>query len=177
MQNRIMDILERLKKVVGVIEAMIKDGIIDSYALGGATAANIYIEPFNTIDIDFFIHIVGEIPTLDPLRPVIDYLKPKGYVSNGVEFDIEGQLVQFIPFPDELTEEATNNADLLDLGGFSIRALSAEYLVAIMLKIHRPKDLVRAKMFWDQKAVDVAALKVLIGRYNLEAQWQRVMEM
>lgn len=170
-------LLDDLKKIFEVIMGMVDAGIIGDFALGGATAANIYVEPFNTKDLDFFIHIVGGAPFLDPLRPIIDYLKPLGYEPDGVEFKIEGQMVQFIPFPDELTEEATRNADLVDLGGFRIPVVSAEYLVAIMLKIHRSKDLVRAKMFWDQKAVDTDSLMVLISRYGLEEQWQRVMHL
>lgn len=164
-------------KVFEVINQMRVDGVIDEYALGGAMAANLYVDPFFTQDFDFFVHIVANISELDPLRPIINYLEPLGYKIHGVEFDIEGNLVQFIPFTDELTEEATKRANLVELEGIQFHALSPEYLVAIMLKLGRPKDLVRAKMFWDQKAVDFDALEGLIDRFNLEQQWQRVMQL
>jgi hypothetical protein len=156
---------------------MLGDGIIDTYALGGAMAANLYVDPFFTQDFDFFVHILPAASPLDPLRPIIDYLKPLGYEPEGVEFDIEGHLVQFIPFTDELTEEATEMANVVDLGGMEIRAFSPEYLVAIMLKTGRAKDLARAKMFLDQRSVDLDALNILITRFNLERQWQRVTQL
>ena len=164
-------------KAFQIIEQMQADGIISTYALGGAMAANLYIDPFFTQDFDFFVHIVSEVSPLDPLRSIIDYLEPRGYKAEGVEFDIDGTLVQFIPFDSPLTEEATKLANIVDLGGIEIRAISAEYLVAIMLKTGRPKDRVRAKMFWDQEVVNLDDLKVLIARFGLERQWQRLMQM
>ena len=88
-----MDILAGLKTVVGVIDQMIEDHVIDAYALGGATAANIYIQSFNTRDFDFFVHLAGDFPLLDPLRSIIDYLEGLGYTLDGVEFSIAGQPV------------------------------------------------------------------------------------
>lgn len=171
------DLLAQLKRVIEIIDGMVDVGIIDGYALGGATAANFYVDPFNTKDLDFFVHFTGDISSLDPLRPIIDHLTPMGYKLDGVEFDIEGRLVQFLPIPDELTERAVDHADIRDLGGFEVPVISAEYLVAIMLKKPRPQDLVRAKMFRDQEAVDIDALRILIERYSLEEQWQRVMQL
>ncbi len=172
-----MDILARLQKIAEIIGKMMKDGVIDAYALGGATAANIYIQSFNTRDFDFFVHIAEEVPTVDPLRPLINYLTPLGYIVDGVEFDFAGQPVQFIPLPDALTEEAVRNADTVELAGFGIKVLSPEYLVALMLQTHRPTDLARARIFWDQEKVDLDQLKVLIDRYNLDEQWQRVINL
>ena len=172
-----MDILARLKRVVEVIDMMIEDGVIDAYALGGATAANIYIQSFNTRDFDFFVHLAGDVPMLDPLRPIIDFLRPLGYTLDGVEFDIAGQPVQFIPVPNELTEEGVRNADTVDLGGFEMQVLSPEYLVAVMLQTHRPNDLARARIFLDQGKVDLDDLKVLMDRYKLHKQWQKAINL
>jgi hypothetical protein len=171
------DILNKLRKIVGIINQMLEDGVINAYALGGATAANIYIQSFNTRDFDFFVHVAGNVSMLDPLRPIIDYLRPLGHTLDGVEFDMLGQPVQFIPLPDALTEEAVMNADTVELGGFEIKVLSPEYLVAIMLQTHRPTDLARARIFWDQEKVDADGLRILIDRYNLDGQWQRVINL
>ncbi len=172
-----MDILARLKRVVEVIDKMIGDGVIDVYALGGATAANIYIESFNTRDFDFFVHLAGDVPMLDPLRPIIEYLERLGYTLDGVEFDIAGQPVQFIPVPNALTEEAVSNADIVEFAGFEMRVLSPEYLVAVMLQTHRPNDLARARIFLDHGKVDVNDLKTLMDRYKLHEQWQRALNL
>ena len=118
-----MDILAKLKKVIEIINSMLDYGVIDAYALGGATAANIYIEAFSTRDFDFFVNIAGEVRALDPLRPIIDYLEPLGYMLDGVEFDIAGQPVQFIPLPDSLTEEAVRHADTVELAGFEMKVI------------------------------------------------------
>ena len=52
-----MDILARLQNVIEVINRILDDRVIDAYALGGATAANIYIPSYNTRDFDFFVHL------------------------------------------------------------------------------------------------------------------------
>ena len=172
-----MDILAGLKTVVEVIDKMMKDHVIDAYALGGATAANIYIQSFNTRDFDFFVHLAGDFPLLDLLRSIIDYLERLGYTLDGVEFNIAGQPVQFIPVPDELTEEAVSNANVVAIGDFEMRVLSPEYLVAVMLQTHRPTDLARARIFLDQGKVEIDDLRILIERYKLHDQWQRVINL
>ena len=55
--------------------------------------------------------------------------------------------------------------------------VSPEYLVALMLQTHRPNDLARARIFWDQKKVDPDGLAILIDRYELDEQWQRVLNL
>lgn len=85
-------------------------------------------------------------------------------------------MVQFIPVPDELTEEATYKASVLELDDVTFRAFSPEYLVAVMVKTGRLKDFARAKMFLDQGRVDTVALQKLIERFDLESQWQKLME-
>ena len=166
-----------MKKVIELIEGMQSAGVIDAYALGGAMAANLYIDSLPTLDFDFFVHIVNEVSSLDPLRSIIDYLEPLGYSANGVEFDIDGFLVQFIPFTDELTEEATYRASEADVAGVRFKAFSPEYLVAIMLKTSRGKDLLRAKMFVDQGAVSIQDLERLIERFDLGEQWRRLQKL
>ena len=65
-----------VKNVFEVINKMETDGVIDAYALGGAMAANLYIDAFHTVDFDFFILVSPSVSDLDPLRPIIDYLEP-----------------------------------------------------------------------------------------------------
>lgn len=165
-----------MKKVFEVINQMQADGVIDIYALGGAMAANLYIDSFPTIDFDFFVSVSGASPALDPLRPRINYLEPLGYKPKGVEFEIEGELVQFIPFPDKLSEDAANNARILEIDDVTFRAFAPEYVVAVMLKTGRLKDFARAKMFVDQGTVDMDTLQELIERFELKEQWQKLIQ-
>lgn len=163
-----------LNKVIAVIDQMQADGVIGRYALGGAMAAVIYVDPFPTQDFDFFVHLKSPVSNLDPLRPIIDYLEPRGYPIKEVEFLIEGFLVQFLPFTSALTEEATEMANLAVIDGVQVPVLSPEYLTAVMLETGRTKDFLRAKMFLDQEAVNLDELKILIEKFNLEAQWQKL---
>jgi hypothetical protein len=73
-----------------------------------------------------------------------------------------------------LTEEAVENANVYDYEGVEVRAMMPEYLVAIMLKTGRTKDYARAKAFLEQGKVDVDSLSVLISRFELEEQWQKL---
>jgi hypothetical protein len=75
-----------MKKVFQVINQMQSDGVVHAYALGGAMAANLYIDSFPTIDFDFFVHLSAGGSELDPLRPIILYLEGRGYTLKGVEF-------------------------------------------------------------------------------------------
>ena len=58
-----------MKKVFEVVNRMEADGVIDTYALGGAMAANLYIDSFPTLDFDFFVHMSAGVPELDPFGP------------------------------------------------------------------------------------------------------------
>ena len=171
------NVLKSVQKVFEVLNQMEADGVIDAYALGGAIAASVYVEPFATEDIDFFVHFTSDVSDLDPLRPIINYLTPKGYTVNGVEFNIDEWLVQFIPVYNELVDEATQKSLIEELDGVQARIISPEYLVAIMLNTERPKDLVRAKMFLDQEAVNLEELGQLIQRFDLEGAWKRVKQL
>jgi len=163
-----------LDRVIEIIEEMQTNGVIGSYALGGAMAAAIYVDPFPTQDLDFFVHLLADVSDFDPLRPIIDYLEPLGYPIQGVEFAIEGLLVQFVPFTGKLAEEATAQANIVEIEGVEVRVLSPEYLVALMLETNRAKDKLRARMFLDQDAVNLDELNILIKRFDFEEKWQKL---
>jgi hypothetical protein len=166
-----------LDNVIRIIEELQAGEIIGSYALGGAMAAAIYVDPFPTQDFDFFVHLLADVSDLDPLRPIIDHLGPLGYHPNGVEFDIDGILVQFVPFTGKLAEEATEQANLVEIEGVEVPVLSPEYLVAVMLETNRSRDKLRAKMFLDQDAVDLDELNILIERFDLQEKWQSLKQL
>lgn len=44
-----------MKATLEVINQMQADGVIGKYAIGGAVAATIYVEPAATLDIDIFV--------------------------------------------------------------------------------------------------------------------------
>ena len=161
-----------MKKVFQLLNAMVRDGEVLNYAIGGAIAAVFYVEPFSTQDIDVFIMMKTEQSGLVTTIPGWDYLKDRGYTEvRGEAIVVEDWPVQFIPVSNPLQEEAYLNATSLDFDGEPVRVFLAEHLVAIMLQAGRLKDLTRVQMFLAQEAVDHEILRDIITRHNLEKQW------
>lgn len=161
-----------MKKVFQVLNAMVRDGEVPNYAIGGAIAAVFYVEPFSTLDIDVFVMMKTDQSGLVTAIPGWDYLKEQGYTEvRGEAIVVEDWPVQFIPVSNPLEEEAYLNAASLDFDGEPVRVFLAEHLVAIMLQTSRLKDLIRVQMFFAQEAVDPEILRDIIARHNLEKQW------
>jgi len=157
---------------------MVDDGVLETYAIGGAIAATFYLEPVLTEDVDVFVHIAVEMPLFRELSPIYEFLASKGYSPKREHVEIEGWDVQFLLYDqDEITAEAVENASIFDYEGVLVRVMMPEYLVAIMLKTGRPKDYARASAFLEQKKVDVDSLAVLISRFGLEEQWLKLKQM
>src|SRR6266850_22818 len=95
-----------MDKTLKVLNRMVKDGVIEQYAIGGAVAAIFYIEPINTNDLDVFFHVEDEGAGLDLLAPLYEYLSDLGYRGKGEAIDIEGWPVQFLPIFNPLLKEA-----------------------------------------------------------------------
>ena len=159
-----------MKQVFVVLNQMVRDSALENYAVAGAIGAMFYVEPFSTQDIDVFVmmpenRIVIELPGLD-------YLKARGYTEFRNEgIVIEDWPVQFLPATTELEREAYLNAEDSKLDEVPVRVTLAEHLVAIMLKVGRPKDLARIQMFLSQDAVKIDKLKDVIQRHGLTEKW------
>ena len=72
-----------------------------------------------------------------------------------------------------MREEAIEDANIFAFDGIEVRVMLAEYLVADMLNVGRPKDLVRAKIFVDKNMIDLEALHTLLRRFEIEDKWQK----
>jgi hypothetical protein len=165
----------RLDQAFKVINQMMADGVIESYALGGATGAFFYIEPDTTYDVDVFCVISGmEANALVMLEPIYDYLRAKGYKPDAEMVIIEGIPVQFLPVFNSLNEEAVQNAAELDYLGVPVRVMSPEHLMAIMLQTGRPKDYVRVARFLETDTFDRDTLRQMLERHDLAKAWGNV---
>lgn len=161
-----------MKKVFQLLNAMVRDGEVANYAIGGAIAAVFYVEPFSTQDIDVFVMMKTEPTGLVTTIPGWDYLRERGYTEvRGEAIVVEDWPVQFIPVSNTLEEEAYLNATTFDFEGEPVRVLLAEHLVAIMLQAGRLKDLARVQMFLSQEAIDREILHDIVMRHKLEKQW------
>ena len=161
-----------MKKTFDVLNEMVSDGAIENYAITGAIGAIFYIEPFATQDIDVLVVMPKAEDGLIAEMPGWRYLSRRGYSEmKGEAIVVESWPVQFIPVSDALEEEAYLNAEVLPYEDTSVRVVLSEHLVAIMLKVGRPKDLARIQMFLSQDAVERKSLLNIIRRHGLEDKW------
>lgn len=151
---------------------MVKDGVIEQYAIGGAVAAIFYIEPINTNDLDVFFHLKYSSTGLEILAPLYEYLSGLGYSAQEEAIDIEGWPVQFLPTFNTLLEEAVAQANEVGFQRTKTRVMQAEHLVAIMLQTGRLKDHARIAQFMEHDVVDQGRLVEILGRYGLIKKWE-----
>ncbi len=170
--------MDNIEKTIDIINRMTKDGVIENYALGGATAVIFYTEPIATEDIDIFVHVrqEGQIILME-FQPIFDYLRKLGYEIKGEHVYIEGFPVQFLPVTKDLINEALIEANEFKLsGGVKVRVMSPEYLVAIMLDTGRMKDFLRINVFLLHDAVNLEELQIVLEKHNLAEKWRKNIE-
>src|SRR5437879_3244569 len=162
-----------MKKTFAILNDMVADGAIENYAIAGAIGAIFYVEPFATQDIDVFILMPETQDELIAKIPGWDYLRDRGYSEmRGEALIIEDWPVQFMPVSNALEEEAYMNAETLPFEDTPVRVVLAEHLVAIMLKLGRPKDFAGVQMFFAHDAVEREALMNVIVENELDEQWE-----
>ena len=167
-----------LEKTIEVVIKLAERGAIKQYAIVGAVAALNYIQPTLTEDLDILVS-VGDFEHhkgLILLGPIESALAEMGYTErSGVGIWVEDWPVQFLPVASALDEEGLNSAVEVAYkgtdGSFKARVLRAEHLVATALKVGRLKDLARIDAFVEEKAVDLAALKAVLKRFDLTPAW------
>jgi hypothetical protein len=171
-----------MKQTLDVINAMEADGVIGRYAIAGAVAAYNYIEPTVTEDVDILISLeaVANAPRsgLVTLAPILVFMKSRGYDQYRKEgLLIEGWPVQFLPVADDLDAEALAQAQNVEIvidaeaGAVKTRVLRPEHLLAISLRVGRPKDGIRIIQFLDAGAVDRERLCDVLARHKLTDSW------
>jgi hypothetical protein len=170
-----------LRSAFEVINRMVSDGIIRTYAVTDAVAALNYLEPVMTSDLDILVSLeefdAKSRAGLVILDSVFGYLQKAGYTEFRYEgIVIEGWPVQFLPVASDLDREGLAQAievELEDSGGgeLRVRMLRAEHIVANALRVGRPKDKIRIGQFLDEDAVDLAALSAVLDRHGLRAPW------
>lgn len=143
----VRDLVYKMKKTLQVLNALIIEGVISDYAIGGAMGATFYLDPVMTIDLDIFVLSLDKFNLL-PLQPIYKALKAKGYLPDEQEkecVNIEGVPVLFLPAYNALLEEACQLAPINDYAGIKSKVISAEHLVAISLQTGRIKDKATAR--------------------------------
>ncbi|MGD0814125.1 MAG: hypothetical protein ABSA83_11010 [Verrucomicrobiota bacterium] len=143
-----------MKRTIAVINQMQTDRIIGKYAIGGAIGATFYLEPKSTFDIDIFVSFEADPGRqLVSLDSIYEYLGRLGYKPQDEHIVIEGWHVQFLPANDPLYSEALAEAVETQIEGEKTWVMTAEHLMAIALKVGRPKDFDRIRQFINQAPV------------------------
>ena len=161
-------------EVITLINQMQDDRVIETYAVGGATAAAFYIEAVATIDIDIFVAFVPQPSAIliDP-RAVFAYLCQRGAEPEGEYLKLNGWLVQLLAPTGPLCEEALRDAVIQTVEGTPVRLFRAEHLAALALETGRAKDKVRLRQFLDEGVLDVAAFEAIMERHKLNSKWHQ----
>ncbi len=162
-----------MEKTLRVLNRMVRDGVIEQYAIGGAVAAIFYVEPINTNDLNVFFHAKESSIGLDILAPLYEYLLELGYKGHKETIDIQGWPVQFLPIFNPLLEEAVVQAREVSFQRTKTRVMLAEHLVAIMLQTGRLKDHARIAQFMEHDVVDHDKLADILARHGLQAKWKK----
>ncbi len=166
-----------MKKTLKVINDLEKNGIVESYALGGATALLFYAEPTLTFDIDIFVFLPeSKDSKLINLSPLYKALKARGYSPQKEHVMIEGVPVQFIPVYNPLVEEAVRKAKIKDYQGVQTKVLTIEYLLAIMIDTNRPKDRERIKNLLGEVKFNKKYLDEILNCHSLRTKWEKEIE-
>jgi len=174
----------KMQETIEVLNGMVEAGVIGQYAISGAVAAYNYIEASVTEDLDILVSFDGggnaSSTGLLTLGPIIAHLAALGYTEWHKEgLVVGGWPVQFLPVASDLDAEALDQAFETQLevspGSFvQTRILRPEHLVAIALKVGRPKDRLRVVAFLTESAVDPIELCALLERHGLAAELQKL---
>ena len=163
-----------IKEVIETINRMQADGVISRYAIGGAVGATFYLEPVATLDVDIFVAfkpVTGT--TIVSLKPIYDYLKSKGFATEGEYVIIANWPVQFLPCQGSLLEEALAKAVEKDIDGVRACVFTPEHLVAIALQTGRAKDKARVLQFLEAAVVDKEQFGEIVTRHGLLDRWEQ----
>jgi len=166
-----------MRKTLKILNELKKEKLIKNYAIGGAIAALRWVEPFFTYDLDIFIIPVQETKDkeLIVLTPIYDYLKKRGYNEwIGQWLIIEGIPVEFIPACEGLAKESVQNSINVDYEGLKVRIIVPEYLIPLFLKAGRKKDIIKIKMLIEQTTVDMARLRKILKKYDLDEKFENL---
>lgn len=157
------------------------DNVIGRYAIGGAVGASLYMEVGFTEDVDVFAALAATPDNLlIDLTSIYKYARARGWEEAGPYIVIGGWKVQFLPPDGPLVEEAIERAVEHDLDGMPMRVFTPEYLIAIALKVGRPKDKLRVQMFLETSSrpgakfkLDDAVLSDILQRHHLLDAWAK----
>lgn len=166
-----------LTQVFSELRAAKDAGVVGAYALGGAVAATVYIEPAATEDVDVFVAMAprsGQL--LVTLEAVYSFFQARGAEVAGERLAIGGWSVQLLPPPTPLVEDALASAVELEVEGTVVPVLTEEHLAAISIETNRLKDKLRVRQFLASPTLDRVRFEMLVERFDLKSKYSATLQ-
>ena len=156
-----------MQEALQALNQLVEDGVIASYAIGGAVAAAFYITAADTEDVDAFVFLPNSAPGIVLLSPIYAALTALGGVVEGAYVLFGRWPLQILTDGNPLIAEAIVDALPVDYNGTPTRVFRPEYVCAVALQTGRAKDYLRVRMFFQQDAVEKRLLSALLLRHAI----------
>ena len=155
-----------LANILRAANGLVKAGIIENYALGGALAVIRYVEPFDVYEAVIFF-IPADKSLTAGMPAIYAHLQSKGWQVEEGHLTVKGFPVQFLA-AHGLTEEAVREARRIKVKNVPAKVFRAEHIVAIAASGGRPKDIARIEQMQQQAKLDQALLEKILRQYQLQ---------
>jgi hypothetical protein len=159
-----------LAQVFAALNQMREEGVVEQYAIGGATAVLFYAEPTRTYDVDVFVILArAQDDALTSLGPVYDWARANGFDVDAEHVLVHNVPVQILPAWSPLVVEAIGSARVHDYDGVSVRVVDPDCLVALALQAGGARRRERAWQLVESGTVDRARVRDLSRRHHIDA--------
>ena len=129
--------VSHLPVVLDELNALVRQGIIEDYAIGGGYAVMYYGIPYSTFDLDVLVVLGSE----EDFHSLYSHYRQKGNKIENVYIYIANMAVQFLPnYISPLFDNAIKEAQRIRVNGVPSKVVKVEYLIALLLTAFRPKD-------------------------------------
>jgi hypothetical protein len=161
-----------VKAVAQLLNEMCAGGVIQNYALFGATAQMRYTEPVATLDADVLM-AVPQPDRLDVLDDIYAFCAARGYQPEGEAIRIGPWPMRFVTVFNPLTRESLDHAETADFDGVPFRVVQAVHLAVIALSVGQAKDFTRILSLLESGSVSHQEIGQLAARHGLSTAWQQ----
>jgi len=150
-----------LPTVLEELNALVRRGIIEDYAIGGGYAVMYHGIPYSTFDLDVLVVLGSE----EDFQSLYNHYRQKGNKIENVYIYIANMAVQFLPnYISPLFDNAIKEAQRIRVTGVPSKVVKVEYLIALLLTAFRPKD--KIHIIELAKNADMPVLNEILRRFD-----------
>jgi hypothetical protein len=163
-----------VENVIRTLDDMVRDGVIEDYVIGGATALMYFSIPnFVTEDIDVFVYLKTRPgSTIIDVSPIYNYLiSRKGARVQGDYIFVDGFPIQFLIPYDDVSREAFAHAIRVTPEQMSFKIFDLEHSMTIMIQLGKEKYAERLRVLIRHRLFDEAKLNFLLEKFSLTSKW------